>query len=242
MTITPRERELVLAEREECARAVEAYSQMGTWTASETRPAIASAIRSRPQPSAPTGQAGPVPLPTYGRISFEELGRDVNEANLGKRLDFDFGDYFLGHAPLPPLNFNSLNRIVSKYASRPAVVWDRDRIHSSIVCALHECEQIAEGADLDKMALHILEALEADGIPPRVSPTPPDGYRVVPVEPTEEMLAAGHREIDWCRNNQNTHTNDHPTQTRGGIGTTCKQDLIDAWGAMLAASPTREGT
>jgi hypothetical protein len=56
-------------------------------------------------------------MPKYGRMSFEELGRDVLEANMGRRLDFDFHGYNPGHAPLPSMNFNSLNRIVSKYAA-----------------------------------------------------------------------------------------------------------------------------
>lgn len=64
-----------------------------------------------------TGEREPVAMPAYGRMSFQELGRDCMEASMGARLDFDFQGYSPGHAPLPSMNFNSLNRIVSKYAS-----------------------------------------------------------------------------------------------------------------------------
>ena len=60
---------------------------------------------------------------------------------------------------------------------------------------------------------------------------------MVPREPTEAMLAAGHQQIDWCRNGQRTLTTDDPSQTPGGVGTNCKQDLQDAWKAMLEALP-----
>lgn len=65
---------------------------------------------------------------------------------------------------------------------------------------------------------------------------------LVPREPTDEMLKAGHQQIDWCRNTQRTATYDDPSQKEviGGkpVGTTCKEDLRDAWHAMLAASHT----
>lgn len=64
-----------------------------------------------------------------------------------------------------------------------------------------------------------------------------DGWVLVPREPTEDMIQEAHRQIDWCRNEENTHRPDHPSQTNGG-GTSCRQDLIDAWDAMLAAAPT----
>lgn len=60
---------------------------------------------------------------------------------------------------------------------------------------------------------------------------------MVPREPTEAMLAAGHQQIDWWRDGQETLTNDHQSQTPGGVGTNCKQDLQDAWKAMLEALP-----
>lgn len=59
-------------------------------------------------------------LPTYGHIPFAQLGRDVREAQMGVRLDYPFhAEGYPGHDMVDGLNFNSLNRIVSKYA--PAV-------------------------------------------------------------------------------------------------------------------------
>lgn len=61
------------------------------------------------------------------------------------------------------------------------------------------------------------------------------GFAVVPVEPTDVMLKEGHRQIDWCRNHQNTATFDHPSQNEYGE-TNCREDLIDAYKAMLEAA------
>lgn len=60
---------------------------------------------------------------------------------------------------------------------------------------------------------------------------------MVPVEPTEAMLAKGHHMIDWSRTDQPTNTNDNPLQKPGGVGTNCKEDLRDAWRAMIDARP-----
>lgn len=64
---------------------------------------------------------------------------------------------------------------------------------------------------------------------------------LVPVKPTPEMLLAGHHKIDWCRDGQKTNVMEDPSQVEvisgHTIGTTCKQDLADAWEAMLAAAP-----
>ena len=82
----------------------------------------------------------------------------------------------------------------------------------------------------------------------RPAPKVPAGWQLVPKEPTDAMLMAGHRCIDWCRDGQNTYDNEDVSQTEvkideiviGNAGTTCKQDLIDAWQAMLAAAPKGE--
>lgn len=84
-------------------------------------------------------------------------------------------------------------------------------------------------------------ALEAAAPHFRAAPVVPEGWRLVPVVPTEEMLRAGHQQIDWCRDGQDTRFGE---PLRGPIvGTTCKQDLLDAWSDMLSAAPTppREG-
>lgn len=53
-------------------------------------------------------------LPSYGKLSFAQLGQDVNEATMGVRRPYDFGDLYPGHA-MCGINFNSLARIVDKY-------------------------------------------------------------------------------------------------------------------------------
>lgn len=71
----------------------------------------------------------------------------------------------------------------------------------------------------------------------RAAPAVPDGWKLVPEEATEEMIAEGHRHIDWCRNDQNTHRPYHPSQRPGGVGSDCGEDVQDAYRAMLAAAP-----
>lgn len=64
----------------------------------------------------------------------------------------------------------------------------------------------------------------------------PEGYSVVPNEPTEEMLTKAHQEIDWVRTDQNTYLNNHPSQIDDG-STSCKEDMQDAYRALLSAAP-----
>lgn len=59
-------------------------------------------------------QAAEQPLPSYGKLSFHQLGQDVVEAMTGVRQPFDFGPNYPGHA-MCLINFNSLARIVDKY-------------------------------------------------------------------------------------------------------------------------------
>lgn len=59
-------------------------------------------------------QAAEQPLPSYGKLPFDQLGRDVTEATMGVRQPFDFGPNYPGHA-MCLINFNSLARIVDKY-------------------------------------------------------------------------------------------------------------------------------
>ena len=76
----------------------------------------------------------------------------------------------------------------------------------------------------------------------RASPASvPEDWKLVPVEPTEEMLFKGHMEIDFDRNAQNTLELEHPSQTDDG-GTSIRTDMTDAWVAMLAAAPTPPST
>ena len=73
-------------------------------------------------------------LPSYGSLSFDALGRDVREAQIGARVDYDFDTtYYKGHQPVSGINFNSLNRIVSKYAAAlERVVRERDNLQARL--------------------------------------------------------------------------------------------------------------
>lgn len=92
------------------------------------------------------------------------------------------------------------------------------------------------GGRLDWVEKNLRQIADLALIELTASPAQPSGFALVPVEPTDAMLAAGHRNIDWCRDDQNTNTNDHPSQTDLG-GTSCKTDLRDAYTAMLTAAP-----
>lgn len=85
-----------------------------------------------------------VELPKYGKLDFKELGRDVNEARMGCRDDFDFGDTYPGHCTVGGMNFNSLNRIASKYADNSST-----RL-ATLEAALRYCQQMFR-LDLSKM-------------------------------------------------------------------------------------------
>jgi hypothetical protein len=71
-------------------------------------------------------------------------------------------------------------------------------------------------------------------------------WKMLPWPPTDEMLVLAHHLIDWCRNDQNTYLPEDESQTIvvldgvviGHAGTTCKQDLEDAYAAMWKAAPT----
>jgi|GEM_PF-5308025 hypothetical protein len=67
----------------------------------------------------------------------------------------------------------------------------------------------------------------------------PEGWQAVPEEPSEEMLARAHQEIDWVRPNQGTHKNDDPSQTITG-GSSCKEDMQRAYRKLLSAAPRPE--
>lgn len=54
-------------------------------------------------------------MPTYGKLPWDQLGRDVKEATTGHRDPFEFRpDGYPGH-DMTGINFNSLSRIVDKY-------------------------------------------------------------------------------------------------------------------------------
>ena len=66
---------------------------------------------------------------------------------------------------------------------------------------------------------------------------------VVPREPTAEMIAAGMRQIDWCRDDQvqdcaNPFLKKNQDGSAYTLGTSPGEDVVDAYRAMLAAAPT----
>lgn len=73
-----------------------------------------------------------------------------------------------------------------------------------------------------------------------------DAMKLVPLEPTEAMVRAGMAQIDWCRDEQvqdkfNPFQKLNQDGTTYTAGTSPGEDVVDAYRAMLAASPpTRE--
>lgn len=86
---------------------------------------------------------------------------------------------------------------------------------------------IHEGMDFDSFQSTTLDDLKAA--------LADHGLVAVPANPTDVMLQAGHQEIDWCRSDQDTSQYDHVTQNMWG-GTNCKQDVDDAYRAMIKAA------
>ena len=66
----------------------------------------------------------------------------------------------------------------------------------------------------------------------------PRGWRLVPIEPTDKMIYRGHHRVDFDRSAQNTF-DPHDENQRGALrtGSTCAEDLREAYQAMLGAAP-----
>ncbi|EWS54326.1 hypothetical protein [Methylibium sp. T29] len=90
--------------------------------------------------------------------------------------------------------------------------------------------------------VHARDAVAKIGQPEAPTAAPP-GWKLVPIEPTGEMLYRGHHQIDFDRSHQNTERLvDESHLDENGVGTTIEQDMRDAWAAMLnAAPPARSG-
>lgn len=70
--------------------------------------------------SSSAAPAEPV-FPAYGKMSFDELGRAVKAAQFGEPEPYEFDpEFYPGHQMVGPINFNSLNRIVTWFAERAA--------------------------------------------------------------------------------------------------------------------------
>lgn len=70
----------------------------------------------------------------------------------------------------------------------------------------------------------------------------PPGWRLVPQEPTDEMLLTGHHRIDFDRSDQCTFDPFDEAQ-RGATqtGSTCAEDLREAYQSMLDEAPEPPG-
>lgn len=96
---------------------------------------------------------------------------------------------------------------------------------------LRDAERSLEKIEADARALDAAPA-------PAPAPLIPEGWQLVPKEATEAMLHDGHMQIDFDRSDQNTYELEHESQTKD-CGTTIRQDMREAWTAMLAAAPQR---
>lgn len=71
--------------------------------------------------SSSAGPAEPVVFPAYGKMSFDELGQAVRAAQFGEPEPYQFDpEFYPGHQMVGPINFNSLNRIVTWFVERAA--------------------------------------------------------------------------------------------------------------------------
>jgi hypothetical protein len=85
----------------------------------------------------------------------------------------------------------------------------------------------------EAMRIMRAEVLRSDG-----AIAVPQGWRLVPIEPTAKMISRGHHRIDFDRSQQNTFDpNDEKQRGEFQAGTTCGEDVREAYQAMLAAAP-----
>lgn len=95
---------------------------------------------------------------------------------------------------------------------------------------------IASGYDTARAGRNFLNPMTADlWTAWQAAAATPEGWRLVPVVPTREMLDAGHHRIDFDRGDQNTYHLEHESQGRSTI----LRDMTEAWAAMLDAAPGR---
>ncbi len=88
------------------------------------------------------------------------------------------------------------------------------------------------------MAHDAIRIMSAELMRPTRKHRVPHGWRLVPTEPTPEMLFSGHHRIDFDRSDQNTFDpNDENQRGETRTGTTCAEDLREAYQAMLDVAP-----
>lgn len=144
--------------------------------------------------------------PVVEPVSFDDLRDAVAEMSGGLPMEWDWPDLSKGHQAVPFINFNSLSRIVEKFrvTAQPAPVVP---------------DAVDEGIDADDHPLlwshnkgwnACRAAMLQAGNPPVI----PDGYVMVPKEPTTEILDEFDSIIDYGA-----------------------EDSVEAWRRLLAAAP-----
>lgn len=133
-------------------------------------------------------------MPTYGKLPWDQLGRDVMEAITSQRIPFKFtAEGYPGHE-MAGINFNSLARIVDKYRLatplKPAPGALREALHAMTLYARAVVKVVMDRSPDGKVPKH-LDALLSDATEKSKAalspaPVPPaDGVR-------EQLRAAQH--------------------------------------------------
>jgi len=84
-------------------------------------------------------------MPSVGRVPMTELIEAVAEASIGNRkceIGIDL-ERFIGHQMVPPINFNSLNRIVSAFLAHPSKSYE-DGIREEVLAHLDRLDSSLE--------------------------------------------------------------------------------------------------
>ncbi|EAY2107826.1 TPA: hypothetical protein NO409_001844 [Salmonella enterica] len=145
-------------------------------------------------------------------VPFDALRDAVAEVSGGPVMEWS--DIYKGHQAVPFINFNSLARIVDKFRiAQPVPV-----VPDELLSAMGEVLRIS---DRDHEAWHKarngIAYFRAAMLQAGNSPVSPDGYVLVPIEPTPGMMVAGTLVSEF------------------------QADPAGMYRAMIAAAPQQEG-
>lgn len=162
-------------------------------------------------------------------VPFDALRDAVAEVSGGPVMEWS--DIYKGHQAVPFINFNSLARIVDKFrTSQPAPV----------VPTFDEWLEIRGNKPLGwvKDAMReSYDACRAAMLQAGNSPVTPDGYVLVPIVPTEDMIINGFESVP------NPHFSDEKEWEEYEALSGCRQAARRAelcWVAMIKAAPKQE--
>lgn len=171
------------------------------------------------------------------------------QAALEKLTDCDSVDEFAAHYQIvhsylskpPAPEQASGERGITKI--NPGFRWDANALHH-VPQLLIEFTPVPANSPSDAKGW-----VERDALANLLAATPtaepageavPKGWKLVPVEPTLEMLDRGHHQIDFDRSSHDTcKLVDESHLGAEGVGSTIEQDMRDCWAAMLAAVPSQ---